>query len=152
MNGHWKSRKEDDSVSPVIATILLVAITVVLAAVLYATISSMGINTTTAPPVVGTSRSTTATDWVFTVTAISGGRTILQSDVYVQLKNSTGFVITTEPLLNASGTHGFKYVPGNSDAFLEVGDVFLLSKDYTVGTIIMFVNPTATGQYALITV
>lgn len=45
----WKTRRDEDAVSPVIATILMVAITVVLAAVLYVMVIGFGGTTGTAP-------------------------------------------------------------------------------------------------------
>ncbi len=42
MKNTWNIRKKDDAVSPVIATILMVAITVVLAAVLYVMVMDFG--------------------------------------------------------------------------------------------------------------
>jgi flagellin-like protein len=46
----WKIRKDDEAVSPVIATILMVAITVVLAAVLYVMVIGFGGGGSQAPP------------------------------------------------------------------------------------------------------
>jgi flagellin-like protein len=45
----WKIRKDSEAVSPVIATILMVAITVVLAAVLYVMVMGFGTGGNTAP-------------------------------------------------------------------------------------------------------
>lgn len=45
----WKIRKDSEAVSPVIATILMVAITVVLAAVLYVMVMGFGGNTAQPP-------------------------------------------------------------------------------------------------------
>jgi flagellin-like protein len=45
----WKMRRDSEAVSPVIATILMVAITVVLAAVLYVMVMGFGGPTTTTP-------------------------------------------------------------------------------------------------------
>ena len=47
----WKTRKEEEGVSPVIATILMVAITVVLAAVLYVMVVGLGGGPPPTPPV-----------------------------------------------------------------------------------------------------
>ena len=49
MKNTWNIRKNNDAVSPVIATILMVAITVVLAAVLYVMVIGFGGTETTAP-------------------------------------------------------------------------------------------------------
>ncbi len=45
----WKMKKSKEAVSPVIATILMVAITVVLAAVLYVMVMGFGSNPDTNP-------------------------------------------------------------------------------------------------------
>lgn len=49
MKNTWNIRKKEDAVSPVIATILMVAITVVLAAVLYVMVIGFGGTSDTAP-------------------------------------------------------------------------------------------------------
>ncbi|MGB2825540.1 MAG: archaellin/type IV pilin N-terminal domain-containing protein, partial [Thermoplasmata archaeon] len=49
MKKTWAIRKDAEGVSPVIATILMVAITVVLAAVLYVMVLGFGGDTTTTP-------------------------------------------------------------------------------------------------------
>jgi hypothetical protein len=99
-----------------------------------------------------TNRSTTATDTVFTITAMSSDPPILKSDVYVMVKNASGIVINTEPLSVANGTHGFNYLPADTSNHLSVGDVFLLSKNYQQGCTVTLVNQGATGQYCVMTV
>ena len=49
MKNTWNIRKKDDAVSPVIATILMVAITVVLAAVLYVMVMGFGSGSDSTP-------------------------------------------------------------------------------------------------------
>lgn len=70
MNKNWAIRKDAEAVSPVIATILMVAITVVLAAVLYVMVLGFGTGGGSTP---GLSVSKTAnaagTGWDFTCTA-----------------------------------------------------------------------------------
>ena len=89
MKKNWAIRKDAEGVSPVIATILMVAITVVLAAVLYVMVLGFGSTSTTTP---------TAT---YSKTTISGGQQInivsitktdvLWSEVTVQLTDGTNF-------------------------------------------------------------
>lgn len=89
MKKTWAVRKDSEAVSPVIATILMVAITVVLAAVLYVMVLGFGGTSTTTP---------TAT---YSKTAIAGGQqisivSITRSDVSwdlikVQLSDGTNF-------------------------------------------------------------
>ncbi len=89
MKKTWAVRKDSEAVSPVIATILMVAITVVLAAVLYVMVLGFGGTSTTTP---------TAT---YSKNAISGGQqinivSITRSDVSwdlikVQVSDGTEF-------------------------------------------------------------
>jgi flagellin-like protein len=150
----WVSLRSEDGVSPVIATILLVAITVVLAAVLYVMVSNMGGLGGTPPPVIAFTPSHNSTDYIWTLTSIGSGRMVLKNDTFVQLKNETGFIITTERLDIASGSHGFKYTSSSAPGYeyLSAGDVITLDKAYGAGTTITLVNPGATGQYSVLTV
>jgi flagellin-like protein len=69
----WKKRKNSEAVSPVIATILMVAITVVLAAVLYVMVMGFGGNTpqTPAGSFTGTPQSVTTTSYRLTFGVVS---------------------------------------------------------------------------------
>jgi flagellin-like protein len=62
----WKIRKDSEAVSPVIATILMVAITVVLAAVLYVMVMGFGTGGSNAPTgsFTGVTKASTATEKV----------------------------------------------------------------------------------------
>lgn len=146
----WVDRISEEGVSPVVATILLVAITVVLAALLYVMASGMGGLGGTPPPVIAFTPSHTSTEYLWTLTSIGSGRMVFKTDVFVQLKNESGFVITTEPLLSASGTHGFRYTSSGAPGYeyLSAGDVIGLDKAYGPGCFINLVNPAGTGQYA----
>ena len=62
MKKMWKMRKDKSAVSPVIATILMVAITVVLAAVLYVMVMGFGGSTNNTPTGAITSASVTGTN------------------------------------------------------------------------------------------
>jgi len=84
--------------------------------------------------VIGTSKGSTATNWTWTIMAITAGMQISRSDINIQLKNASGFVINMEPLSAASGTHGFNYLNYTSGDYLSPLDVFSLSKDYAVGS------------------
>ena len=73
MKNTWNIRKKEDAVSPVIATILMVAITVVLAAVLYVMVIGFGGTSDTAPSGSFQSLKTTSLDastntWNATIT------------------------------------------------------------------------------------
>src|SRR6267143_3730409 len=70
-------RKDEGAVSPVIATILMVAITVVLAAVLYVMVSGLLSPTGSGPRAIGVapSRSGDGTNWTLTFTSVPSGLT-----------------------------------------------------------------------------
>jgi flagellin-like protein len=88
MNKNWAIRKDAEAVSPVIATILMVAITVVLAAVLYVMVLGFGTGGGSTP---GLSVSRTAnaagTGWDFTCTAPTS--TVSWNDCTVILEDTT---------------------------------------------------------------
>src|SRR3989442_15889757 len=70
-------RKDEAAVSPVIATILMVAITVVLAAVLYVMVSGLLTPTGQGPRVMGVNigRSGDGTNWTLLITSTPSGLT-----------------------------------------------------------------------------
>src|SRR6059036_2497680 len=70
-------RKDETAVSPVIATILMVAITVVLAAVLYVMVSGLLTPTGQGPRVMGVNigRSGDGTNWTLLITTTPSGLT-----------------------------------------------------------------------------
>lgn len=150
--------KDRAGVSPVIATILLVAMTVVLAAILYVMVTSIVNGNITVTPIMSTSKTTDNENFVWTITAISGSHPVLKSDVYVQLKNGTVFIIETAPLITVdgspgcAGTHGFNYSSSTAGDYISVGDVFRLTKTYPLGTTITLVTPDASALYTVMTV
>jgi flagellin-like protein len=144
-------------VSPVIATILLVAVTVVLAAILYVMTSGLvGGNTVT--PMIGATKTHNDVDTIWTVNAITGGGSIRQTDIYIQLKNDTGFIILTQPLFTVgnlsgcNGSHGFHFVSSTTSGFVSVGDSFFLNRAYTTGCTLTLVTQNANSLYAVFTV
>jgi flagellin-like protein len=85
----WAVRKDSEAVSPVIATILMVAITVVLAAVLYVMVLGFGGTSQTTPA--ATYNKTTITDGQ-RITIVSITKTdVSWDDVRVQLSDATNF-------------------------------------------------------------
>ena len=73
--------KDEDAVSPVIGVILMVAITVILAAVIAAFVFGMGGNLTTAPPSVSiTAASNSAESGADIVIKHTGGEALMGSD------------------------------------------------------------------------
>jgi len=159
-------RKETDGVSPVIATILMVAITVVLAAVLYVMVLGIGGPGTTVPPIAA-SKTSTSSSWVFTVVSIGGAGQVLKTDVQVQVKNVSGtFLLTTTALTLATAAPytpqtvimaaaGLTYASaaGNSNAYISVGDTFSLNKAICpVGSTLTLLPVSGSGSYAILTV
>jgi hypothetical protein len=107
-------------------------------------------------PYLQTTKSSTATDTIWTVVYVSGGSSILKSDVYVQVKDASGLLmIATERLGSASGTHGFSYdsTTGASGLKISVGDVFSLNKTmYSLGSTIILFPSDATHAYCVLPV
>src|SRR3989441_1989960 len=83
-------RKDEAAVSPVIATILMVAITVVLAAVLYVMVSGLLTPTGQGPRVMGVNigRSGDGTNWTLLITSTPSGLTT--AAVKLQITTSGG--------------------------------------------------------------
>ena len=68
----WLIQKDQEAVSPVIATILMVAITVVLAAVLYVMVSCLlGSGQTSTAKSVGISLSQSGSNWTLLISSVS---------------------------------------------------------------------------------
>jgi flagellin-like protein len=97
----WTVRKDSDAVSPVIATILMVAITVVLAAVLYVMVLGFGGSSTTTPA--ATYQKTTITAGQ-KITIVSLTKTdVSWTDVKVQLSDGTNFAEWSPVATNLDG-------------------------------------------------
>ena len=87
----WAVRKDTEAVSPVIATILMVAITVVLAAVLYVMVLGFG-GTQTTTPAATYQKTTDATTNGAKITIVSITKTdVSWNDITIQLSDGTNF-------------------------------------------------------------
>ena len=95
MKKNWAIRKDAEAVSPVIATILMVAITVVLAAVLYVMVLGFG-STDTTTPTATYSKTSMTNGYQINVVSITNTE-IGWDDVTVQLSDGTNFA-EWEPL------------------------------------------------------
>ncbi len=99
----WAIRKDSEGVSPVIATILMVAITVVLAAVLYVMVLGFG-GTSSTPGINVLRKSSLGSGFKVEFTAPTSE--VAWSDVTVQLSDGTNTVswntFTTELLTNTN--------------------------------------------------
>ena len=102
MRASLQAKLGDRAVSPVIAVILLLAITVVLASVMYITISSLMPSAPQNPTPLGASVTRRGTQWEVEVIAVSSG--VSTSSVYMQVLDSNGStLIPTTPLANFTG-------------------------------------------------
>jgi flagellin-like protein len=134
----WMLRKNKSAVSPVIATILMVAITVVLAAVLYVMVMGFGGSTSHTPTGAITSVTGTSSNKVITFGAITP--TTTWTNLKVSIQNGT----LTPELSNAITT-----VSGDSVTITFTGDtptVFVVS-----GTNLAANGNINTGDYITIT-
>jgi len=127
----WSIRKDGDGVSPVIATILMVAITVVLAAVLYVMVLGIGGPGDTGVNIgVNKSSSGDGVYWIITVSSVSD--TAPTSDFYVRIMNTTGDQVVYKQLSTyTSGTAVDGVTWSNSDttdSTIDSGDYFKLVK------------------------
>ena len=90
MKKTWLIRKDSEAVSPVIATILMVAITVVLAAVLYVMVLGFG-GTSTTTPAASYSKATITYGQKVTIVSITK-TDVPWDDVKIQLSDGTNIV------------------------------------------------------------
>ena len=124
----WLVRRKCEAVSPVIATILLVAITVILAATLYVVIFGFGGTATNRAPVGQITRSSIANGYKFTFTPVIPETT--WSEVYVMLFAGNKSIVfdnlTTSGLASRSGliteNLGGRTL-GNMTVFMNVTDL-----------------------------
>jgi flagellin-like protein len=132
MKRAWHIRRDEDAVSPVIATILMVAITVVLAAVLYVMVSGLIAGPGQQAPLIqlGTAEPTTTSgQYIVSVDAVSKAEVL--GNFKVAVINSTGTVTgpvpldSVPPLITAPVTVSFTDL--QSDGKLNVGDYFTIS-------------------------
>lgn len=154
MYGQPSPRKSDSKLGTilVIVIIVLIVLPIVLSAFLYIMVLTPVVDGMT--PVFGTSKGSNATYTIWTVASISGGGSVLKSDVYVQVRNESGtYQILTEALEACDGTSGFEYTPASAGGYISVGDTFALLKDwYKQGSTITLVTPSASSQYSVMTV
>ncbi len=139
-------RLKDSGVSPVIATILMVAITVVLAAVLYVMVSGFTHSPGTANSAgLNEATSTNANNWTVTVSSVSTSN-IQLSTLKIVISGATGtnaalvdgtYTFSSSAsftpggsavaMSNSAATDGsvsFTVISGNSGNYLNVGDYF----------------------------
>ena len=130
---------DESAVSPVIATILMVAITVVLSGVVYVWAAQLADTDTKGVPRVtfdatNVDTGDTATDhWKIT---IGQAQTVLATqavEVSVTYLDATGAIVTeTTNLASTNQVYGFS--PFNSDQLVTFGDVVTLDEDETISS------------------
>jgi flagellin-like protein len=106
-------RKDEKAVSPVIATILMVAITVVLAAVLYVMVSGLISGPGSTPKAIGAgvTRSSDGTNWIITFTSVPTG--LSQNSTTLTLISGSGATLMSSKSMFTleTLTNGVKYIP-----------------------------------------
>jgi flagellin-like protein len=133
MKKMWKFRKDSKAVSPVIATILMVAITVVLAAVLYVMVSGYGGGGETTPTggFSGVQKTSTTTEKL-----IFGpfSKDTSPSDIKLSVANGTGTPATftyssTHSSFNGTldGVSAIDFVDLASDSKISNGDYLTMT-------------------------
>src|SRR3989475_9337845 len=87
-------RKDEAAVSPVIATILMVAITVVLAAVLYVMVSGLLVGPGGGPQTIGVNRQDNTVNWGLQISTVPAPHALTTTTFLMRWTNST---IVTPP-------------------------------------------------------
>jgi flagellin-like protein len=103
----WRIRKDSEAVSPVIATILMVAITVVLAAVLYVMVLGFG-GTSTQTPAATYQKNTIANGQKITIVSITK-TDVPWDDVKIQVSDGTNIAQWSPTKAFQSSTVGHNY-------------------------------------------
>jgi flagellin-like protein len=164
----WTSRKNEEAVSPVIATILMVAITVVLAAVLYVMVLGIG-GGSTDTTIVTMTKSSTAAQYIYTVNSVSSKNPIPLTDVIVIVRGNDTVAtisgaINTIPSTATLASFGVAFhdvgTAAGATMYLTAGDSFTLARGplatygaaYGVGSSITLTSLDGTTTYASYTI
>ncbi len=105
----WRIRKDSEAVSPVIATILMVAITVVLAAVLYVMVLGFG-GTSSQTPVASYQKTTIAYGQKIGIVSIAESD-IPWDDVTIQVSDGTNIIGFTPTKASHLTTTAYNFTP-----------------------------------------
>lgn len=146
-------RKKEEGVSPVIAVILMVAITVVLAAVLYVMVSGMMTTTSTTPTGALDFTESTQTTGQYTGSFVSLSKSVKMSDAQVTITDdSLGASDSINDLSadnNATVTGGItlQYTDNNNNKKIDGGDTIRVSNADS-GDIVKFVYEPTGGVIA----
>ena len=156
----WKSRRNDEAVSPVIATILMVAITVVLAAVLYVMV--LGINTgVNANIVISFEKKSTATNWTLNVLSVAGTDSLSKIDCNILVKKADGTTGMAQRTLDTMTSNayysGVRWVESGAtvtaQAQVNAGDTLTLDRSlYLSGSTVVITSIDGKSTYATVTI
>jgi flagellin-like protein len=149
----WKKRKNSEAVSPVIATILMVAITVVLAAVLYVMVMGFGTtgNQTPQGSFVGSPTATTVLPgsvlaYKLTFGVVTPSTNFIDCKVVVTFNGAAA--IATAPAITlpnqAVGAYALRWTDLASDGKISTGDYLTIS-----GGTIAAPTALAAGSYSV---
>ncbi len=122
-------RKDEDAVSPVIATILMVAITVVLAAVLYVMVSGLITGPGNAPKSIGATISVSSDGTNYIVLFTSVPLNTANSTVSISISTASGgTALAATPLNSAAAlqTAHIVYSPATTTGSLAANDKILI--------------------------
>jgi flagellin-like protein len=129
----YRKKWKDDAVSPVIATILMVAITVVLAAVLYLMVSIFILEPEVTPNVTLGNGAPTKNQGEWTVSVVSVDHKKDLSQYKIAILNGTAVALESTPLetikdtgVTANGL-SLRYYEPNGDNKMNAGDYFIVS-------------------------
>ncbi len=122
-------RKDEAAVSPVIATILMVAITVVLAAVLYVMVSGLLTPTGSGPKTIGVvpGKSSDGTNWTLTFANVPSGLTKTGTTLTISAPSGSTSLASTAFGSLVYATNKAAYIQAVSGTAVGVGDKLLLS-------------------------
>src|SRR5512136_1038914 len=154
----WTSRKNEEAVSPVIATILMVAITVVLAAVLYVMVLGIG-GGSTDTTIVTMTKTSTATNYIYTVNGVSSKNPVLLTDVQVIVRDNSSVAklsCAISDIATLGAAQGVAFSDVGTGSALSAGDSFTLARggngDYGIGASIALTSADGTTTYASYTI
>ena len=135
MRKSWIIRRDEKAVSPVIATILMVAITVVLAAVLYVMVSGLISGPGGTPQALGMSvtKSTDGANWIMLVSSAPSGKAYTATTLAIFKPDGSNNLSATALSALATATNGCSLSKANSAATaVSVGDRILCKTSWYV--------------------
>ncbi len=125
MRTKWAIRRDQKAVSPVIATILMVAITVVLAAVLYVMVQGLVQGPGATPQLVGVNVDRSGANWKLTIASAPSAPTV--SEVRLVITDGDGNLLLSRMLDAIVAADNASWNKIGADAtILQGGDYILL--------------------------